>query len=121
MTRASSPHSAAMTAPTIEALVRQLVREAVQEAFRNQTAADSLQPRNSADRYLSVAKAANVADVAPGTIRAWIRSGRLEARRAGRVLRVSRAELERFMAGEPGKTQRAETQRRAAQLLGRRS
>ena len=119
MSGASKPRGA-MQEPTVEAVLRHLVRDAVAEALREHAARESPQLRNSSDGYLSVAKAARTADVASGTVRAWIRSGRLEAKRAGRVLRVSRGELERFMSGGPHKAQQAETRRRAAQLLGRR-
>jgi excisionase family DNA binding protein len=88
-----------MTSP-LEDLVRQLVREAVGDELVAFAAREDA-PRNGVDIYLSVAKAARTADVAPGTIRAWIRHGRLTAKRAGRVLRVSRHELERFMSGAP--------------------
>lgn len=116
----SSTPRGATNAPTIEAVVRELVRDAVAEALREQAVRESPPLRNSGEVYISVAKAARTVDVAPGTVRAWIRSGRLEAKRAGRVLRISRAELERFIAGAPGKAQQVETQRRAAKLLGRR-
>jgi excisionase family DNA binding protein len=101
---------------------RELVRDAVREVLREELA--PLKHRNAGtlqgpeDGYLSVAKAARLADVAPGTIRAWIRAGRLTAQRAGRVLRVSRSELEKFMAGAPTGPSGTETVRRAAHLFG---
>ena len=101
---------------------RQLVRDTVRQVLREELA--PLSRRNAGalqgpdDGYLSVAKAARLADVAPGTIRAWIRAGRLTAQRAGRVLRVSRSELTRFMAGTPTGQKGAETVRRAAHLFG---
>jgi excisionase family DNA binding protein len=102
---------------TLETMLRQLVREAVRDELR--AGSDHAPIRNASDAYLSVAKAARVADVAPGTIRAWIRAGRLTAKRAGRVLRISRDELERFMSGAPDKTRQAEIRRRATKLLDR--
>lgn len=109
-----------MNGSSIEVFVRQLVREAVRDAVRAELAQpDAPALRNAGDVYLSVSKAARVADVAPGTIRAWIRSGRLESRRAGRVLRVSRAELERFMAGMPNDAQQKATRRLADRFLHR--
>jgi excisionase family DNA binding protein len=107
----------------VDASFRQLVRETVREVVREELA--PLTRRNVGlsapdDGYLSVAKAARVADVAPGTIRAWIRAGRLTAQRAGRVLRVSRRELAQFMAGTPTGSLGAEAQQRAAHLFGHR-
>ena len=127
MTMASDRGAAghAATNPlAFDQLLRHLVSDAVRSTLREELAAlspDHAAVRNATDVYLSVAKAARVADVAPGTIRTWIRAGRLAARRAGRVLRVSRAELERFLAGAPDRRQQAETRARASRLLqGRR-
>jgi excisionase family DNA binding protein len=49
--------------------------------------------------YLSTRAAASMAGVAEGTVRRWIREGRLTGHRAGRVLRVSADELRRLLAG----------------------
>jgi excisionase family DNA binding protein len=106
----------------IDGQLRQLVRDTVREVLREELA--PLAHRNSTfvrgldEGYLSVAKAARMADVAPGTIRAWIRAGRLTAKRAGRVLRVSRPELAQFMAGTPTGPRGEETKQRAAHLFG---
>lgn len=88
-----------MSPTTFEAVFGDLIRSVVREEIRAALAEQP--PRNGAvsDVYLSITKAAKVADVAPGTIRAWIRAGRLPARRAGRVYRIGRAELEAFLAG----------------------
>lgn len=84
-------------------LVRDVVREEIRAALDERSTASQQRngPRGaSEDGYLSLARAANVADVAPGTLRRWIRSGRLTARRAGRVYRIARRELEDFLARE---------------------
>ena len=79
---------------THRAIVREVVGEEVRGALAAQKDGGH---RNASESYLSIAKAAQLADVAPGTIRAWIRAGRLASRRAGRVYRIARAELETFM------------------------
>lgn len=83
----------------LRALVRDVIREEVRAALRDHAALDR---RNGgavgAGGYLSIARAAAFADVAPGTIRAGIRAGRLPSQRAGRVYRVARADLEAFVA-----------------------
>ena len=84
---------------TFEEMLQQTVRDAVREELAR--FAHDVPLRNGDASYLSIAKAARIADVAPGTIRAWIRAGRLTSKRAGRVLRVARSELERFMATAP--------------------
>ena len=83
----------------LEEVFRQSLREIVREELRAVMAEQggSTPTRNAGDTYLSIAKAAQFADVAPGTLRRWIRTGRLSARRAGRVHRISCAELETFL------------------------
>jgi len=49
------------------------------------------------DEYLSTNAAGKLAQVAPGTVRRWIREGRLIGLRAGRVVRVRRSELEQLL------------------------
>jgi len=114
-----------MTEPAkLDESLRDLVRDTVRQVVREELSA--LSRRNASgptivdeDGYLSVTKAARLADVAPGTIRAWIRAGRLTSKRAGRVLRVSRNELARFMSGTPTGPRGEETERRADQLFRR--
>lgn len=53
------------------------------------------------DEYLSTKKAAELANVATGTIRRWVKAGRLSNNRAGRLVRVSRADLERMLRNPP--------------------
>lgn len=99
----------------LRALVRDEVRFVVREELQL-VLEERGSLRNGTELYLSVAKAARVADVAPGTVRTWIRSGRIESRHAGRVLRVSRAELERFLAQEPSDATKKAIRRRADQI-----
>ena len=91
-----------MSGPTLEDTIRSIVREVVRDEIRSALAVG--RTRNAAspealDGYMSIAKAAAFADVAPGTLRRWIHEGRVMGRRAGRDLRVSRDELERFLRG----------------------
>ncbi len=88
----------------IRAIVRDVVREEIRAAL-SEGAGDATRRNGSSaathgDGYLSIARAAAFADVAPGTLRRWIRSGRLPVRRAGRVYRIARAELEDFLQRE---------------------
>lgn len=52
------------------------------------------------DALLSVREVADALGVHPETIRRLIHDGRLEAIRVGRVLRIARAELDRFVASQ---------------------
>jgi excisionase family DNA binding protein len=69
-------------------LIAGLVREEVRRALSEAT-----QP----DEFLTTARAAEVAKVAQGTIRRWIRDGRLAPHHAGRELRVRRSDLDALM------------------------
>ena len=82
---------------TLEAAIRAMVREEVRAAVAEVLTRNA--PARAAEEggYLSIAGAARFASVAPGTLRRWIRTGRLPVRRAGRVYRIARAELEAFL------------------------
>lgn len=78
----SSPIDQAFRAFVV-GVIREEVRRAVAEA-------------TAADEYMSPEHAAKLADVTPGTIRRWVRDGKLTRYGEGRrVLRVSREELEK--------------------------
>src|SRR5690349_21512095 len=72
----------------LRALITEIVRKEVHAA---------LAEVNTRDQYLPTRAAARFADVAPGTIRRWIRQGRLASHHAGRVVRVRRADLEMLL------------------------
>jgi excisionase family DNA binding protein len=73
-----------------ESRLRALIKAAVNDALSER--------RPEPDAYLSVARAAEVAEVAPATIRAWIAEKRLTRYRAGRELRVKHSELDRLLS-----------------------
>jgi excisionase family DNA binding protein len=72
----------------LRVMVVQIVREEIARAFTHVA---------QRDEYLSPRAAGAVAQVAPGTVRRWIREGRLVGHHAGRVLRVRRADLEALL------------------------
>lgn len=73
---------AAALAPLVDVLVDRLA---------------SQQPAPPAE-YLTTSAAATVASVNEGTIRRWVRDGKIRGYRAGRVLRVRRDELDQMLA-----------------------
>lgn len=85
---------------TLEAAIRAIVREEVRAAVAEVLTRNA--PARAADEggYVSIGGAAAFAAVHPGTLRRWIRTGRLPVRRAGRVYRIARAELEAFLERE---------------------
>ncbi len=70
----------------LRAVIAEIVREEVAKALA------AARPAN--DEYLTAIAAGELAQVAAGTIRRWIREGRLPEYKAGRVVRVKRADLE---------------------------
>ena len=80
----------------LDAIIRSIVRDELARALRGQRAAN--------DDYLSTGAAARIAAVTPGTIRRWIREGRLPECRAGRVVRILRGDLERLLADAPDRS-----------------
>lgn len=86
---------------TLRVIVRDVVRVEIRNALDERAARDAR--RNgartpTADSYLSIAGASALADVAPGTLRRWIKDGRLPTGRAGRVYRIKRSDLEALLA-----------------------
>lgn len=77
---------------SFDSAIRAMIVEVVREVLREEITRLSQQ-----EEYLSPARAASVTGVAPGTVRRWIREGKLQARHAGRRVRVGRSELERFL------------------------
>lgn len=73
------------------------LRELVRAVVREELAAARLSDP-SHDEFLSPRAAARVADVAPATVRRWVREGKLRKHHAGAHVRVSRAELEALLA-----------------------
>jgi excisionase family DNA binding protein len=74
----------------VEDAVRKVVREELSQAHR---------APGPDDPFLSVADAAALVSVTPGTIRAWVKAGKLARYGAGRVLRVRRSELLSLLLG----------------------
>src|SRR5579871_5491512 len=84
--------------------MRQLVREAVRDALREELPgllkSATAAPPAPNDEYLSVKRAAAMISVNPETIRSWLQQGRLKRYGHGRVLRVRAEDLHACMRGE---------------------
>lgn len=86
---------------TIRSIVRDVVREEIRAAFDERARLTTRNANASAGEggYLSITRAAALADVAAGTLRRWIKEGRIPVRRAGRVYRIARTDLDSFLRG----------------------
>lgn len=73
----------------LEETLRAIVRDELQKALAER------EPSNG--DLISTTEAARLADVATATIRRWIKLGSLTKHHAGRVFKVSRAELESLL------------------------
>ena len=85
---------------SIRSIVREVVREEIRAALdeRGRLGARNVSQGSAADQsYVSIARAAQLAAVAPGTLRRWLKEGRLPTHRAGRVYRIATADLETFL------------------------
>lgn len=72
---------------SLRTMIRAIVREEIQSAIDDARGAE----------YLSTQDAAELARVAEGTIRRWIRERRLPGKRAGRCMRILRSDLENLL------------------------
>ena len=84
---------AIISAAELAALIRQVVRAELD--------------RREGGTTLSTEEAAAVAGCDPKTVRRWITSDQLPARRRGRRHRIRRDELEKFLAGGADKVEAA--------------
>ncbi len=83
--------------------------------------AERLGPVRSASQapeYLSTKAAGKLADVAPATIRRWIREGKLKPYSAGRHVRVIRTDLETLLKNGKRKAITASPKELARQAFG---
>jgi excisionase family DNA binding protein len=106
--------------PSLEELFRTLVREEFFPLFRMlHDLLGRLRPTAlTTDEFLSVSEAAKVAHVGESTLRGWIRSGRLRAGRAGRLVRIRRADLSALIT-ESRQEERPDPEVEAAKILER--
>ena len=109
---------------TVDSAIRAVIGEEVSRVLREELPgllAQLLATMARSDCYLSVAKAAEVADVHPDTIRGWVKAGHLAGHRAGRELRIRLDELRRFLDGGGGGPKNRQTpEEEANEILSRR-
>jgi excisionase family DNA binding protein len=77
---------------------RVIVEDALRKVLREERSRASQAPGPD-DHFLSVADAAALASVTPGTIRKWVKEHKLVRYGTRRVLRVRRSELLALLAG----------------------
>jgi excisionase family DNA binding protein len=103
----AAPLASSTRWPPVDVGLRDLIRDVVREVVREELAAalNRTPPSNEASaraptdrlQYLNTKQAAEASGVAEKTVRAWVRTGKLQGHWAGRLLRIERGELDRFM------------------------
>lgn len=86
---------------TFEESIRAAVREVIQDELRPLVEDLKRLARPTEDELLRYDQAAKLAKVCAGTIRAWVRQGRLKRYGSGRVPLVRRVELLELRPAEP--------------------
>lgn len=85
---------------SLEPLVRAVVRA-------------EIEGRQERGDYMTTTEAAVVARLKPATIREWVKAGRLRAHRIGRLLRITRADLDHAIANPHPKRETTESRARS--------
>lgn len=80
----------------VEVALRKLIREIARDEITR-----ALSEHDAPAEYLSTSDAAALAGVATGTIRRWMREGRLARHGSGRLVRVRRVDVERILKCPP--------------------
>jgi excisionase family DNA binding protein len=88
---------------SVDEILRCIVREELRPLREQLAALASTVEQRSDNRgeFLSVKGAATIASVSVGTVRGWVSCGRLQAHRAGRLIRVRRDDLMRLLSAPP--------------------
>lgn len=108
----------------LRTLLADVVREQLRLALgddlptrlREATSTDAPPPD---DGYVSMQRAAEIAQVNPNSIRNWIRRGDLREYRAGRLVRVRLAELHRYLARPPETTTAVNAEQDVRRMLAK--
>ena len=102
--------------------IRPIIREEVERLLLDlrQMVADTLSSQTrELEEYISVGHAARFVGVKEATVRDWIKKGYLQEFRAGRLLRVQKTELERFLLSGTN-DKKPSTEKLANMILGKR-
>lgn len=103
---------------TLEDSLRSIVREEIRAALREEGAARATPPPAIRPKLLTTVAIAGMCDVTPDTVRNWISSGKLQAKKRNRSFVVEPAELERFLSKAPATD--IDDDERLKLILGRR-
>ena len=117
--------SSASTLGTLDQVFRAAVREVVREEVRaaldrhqHTTPAPAAEAHDD-DVYVTVQRAAKIADVHPSTVRTFLREGALTRYAAGDSPRVKLSELHAYLARKAGNDQRIDLDKLATEILDR--
>jgi len=98
-----SDPSVTLTVGGLRKLLREEIKAVLAEQEHQQTFPSNTTSEAVSMPYLTVQEAAKLSRIAVSTVRAYIRKGKLRPQRVGRRIVISRAELEKFLAGTSNK------------------
>lgn len=105
---------------SIEDRIAQVVREVLAplrtEIVEQVVAALRTQAAPPEAEWLSTADVARELQVTPGTVREWVKTGRLRAAPGTRYLRIHRADLRAFLSGGGGEADSSKVEQLMARL-----
>ncbi len=104
--------------PSLEELFRTLVRDELRPFFDMIHQVLERIGRGASDEFLSVPEAAKFAHVGKSTVRGWIKTKRLRAGKAGRLIRIRRSDLNALIT-ERRDDQQPDPETEAAKILER--
>jgi excisionase family DNA binding protein len=118
---ASAKDASASAIGWVERYLHQIVRSAVRQELTLLVSSAATVAPGETTEYLTIARAAKIADVHPCTIREWIKSGGLTAYRCGsRGYRIRRADLDTHLTITSAEPTREEINDRVATILAKR-
>jgi len=94
MSNLGQTHNNSILGEALLGAIRQAVREEVHTLLKETHGTT----KATSKPYLSVKEAAEMASLAPSTVRLYIRKGKLKALKVGRRVVIEKAELERFLS-----------------------
>lgn len=102
---------------TLEETIRQIVREEIRAALRDQSAAAPARESGDPGERLTLAEAAALARRCSATVRRWTETGQLKFVRRGRTILITRGDLDAFLRAEAQPSSDAQIEEMARRMV----
>jgi excisionase family DNA binding protein len=102
--------------------IRRIVREEIRAALAQERndAASTINDNAPSSQYLTIAAAADIAEVHPCTIREWIKDGSMKAFKLGRTYRLRRSDLDARLTADVADPTAEQIRNRVDQIMAKR-